>query len=779
MKKNLHLRLLGLLLAVAMLLQLPVIAVSDSTVSEPDTSVSEDVTDPSPTPEDTPPAEGNQDDAPATEGEQPAAEEGDEEGDVVQLPDNDLAEPEAEPTSPEDSASTKEPSDEEETPEEDEDLGIEIPDTWAKDALYFAVKNGILYGDNKGELLPEAPATRAQMATILMRLVGATDALKEGSVSGVSVDHFTDLAENAWYTSSLSLAVKFGTFGGISPTQFAPDQNITREQAFVVIGRLFGLGDGSSSDFASFVDAASVSGYAIPYVGALVRDGYVNGDNKNRLNPQASISRQELAQILYSMFSSSGIICYSVKDLPESGNVLYRSDEPIPAGTTIQGNLVLACDTVANITLESVTVSGRLVVIGKDASSVTLTDCSISTLVLLSQSTLSSDSAITNVYISGADGAYFAGDASEVSISSSSTILGTYQTVTSTGSSKTATAASGSQIETLLLQGKGSTFHLDGNANEATIDAKNVTLDGSGYAGKVNVYAKGYAITCSNGGITEDIDYGLSNTKITLSTGAVASPKSPSVTITAKFTGVNGGRGSTDGKRPCILNWYVDGKIKKSTSIALQEGSSSTFTYTYTFSRYMAKTSTIQAVLIYADEQVSTSTSVRLDNYPDSYYAISAVPCITDRIAPGDYTKFEKETFVDAKGYSSSTGYLVWINLYHTKVNIFTGSKGNWTLKKSFDCGIGTRATPTPVGIYRIQTQEPYSRWSYGSWYVDTITRWNGAYAFHSRGKLTSTGAYFLNDLNAMVSHGCIRLNTEDARYLINPVPLGTTVVVY
>ena len=44
--------------------------------------------------------------------------------------------------------------------------------------------------------------------------------------------------------------------------------------------------------------------------------------------------------------------------------------------------------------------------------------------------------------------------------------------------------------------------------------------------------------------------------------------------------------------------------------------------------------------------------------------------------------------------------------------------------------------------------------------------------------KSTATGAYVTSDLNVMISHGCIRMNTEEARWLFN-VPLGSTVLVY
>ena len=48
-----------------------------------------------------------------------------------------------------------------------------------------------------------------------------------------------------------------------------------------------------------------------------------------------------------------------------------------------------------------------------------------------------------------------------------------------------------------------------------------------------------------------------------------------------------------------------------------------------------------------------------------------------------DYSPEIKQAFVHAKGYSSRTGYLIWVSLATQKVNVFGGFKGNWDLMKN------------------------------------------------------------------------------------------------
>ena len=98
-----------------------------------------------------------------------------------------------------------------------------------------------------------------------------------------------------------------------------------------------------------------------------------------------------------------------------------------------------------------------------------------------------------------------------------------------------------------------------------------------------------------------------------------------------------------------------------------------------------------------------------------------------------DYSKEVKTAWVNLKGYSSNTKYLVWVNLTYQRVNIFEGSQGNWKLIRTCLCGAGKSSTPTIRGVFT--TSYKQTAWNYGSYYCGPIVRFNGSsgYAFHSR----------------------------------------------
>ena len=109
---------------------------------------------------------------------------------------------------------------------------IAIPDGWAHDALAFCVEHGILKGDQNGDLKATANASRAELAAMLVRLFGAQ---KMDSLSG-----FGDVPANAWYHDEMAKAVAMGIYKG-SGSKLNPAASITREEAFVVLSRAFGV----------------------------------------------------------------------------------------------------------------------------------------------------------------------------------------------------------------------------------------------------------------------------------------------------------------------------------------------------------------------------------------------------------------------------------------------------------------------------------------------------------------------------------------------------------
>ncbi|MBR2668076.1 MAG: L,D-transpeptidase family protein [Oscillospiraceae bacterium] len=144
-----------------------------------------------------------------------------------------------------------------------------------------------------------------------------------------------------------------------------------------------------------------------------------------------------------------------------------------------------------------------------------------------------------------------------------------------------------------------------------------------------------------------------------------------------------------------------------------------------------------------------------------------------------DFSPAVKELFVNYKGYSSNTGYLVWVNRQYQHVYVFTGSKGNWTLHRTMLCGTGKSSTPTPVGVFRTTYKQP--GWYDPTYTVYHVTRfYGGGYAFHSQ-TYYPHGSKVLqgNVIGYPCSHGCVRMYIADAKWFQDTIPAGTTVVVY
>lgn len=218
---------------------------------------------------------------------------------------------------------------------------------WYQAALDFACDHRILLGDPSGNMMPNDNATRAQMAAMLVRVFGCT--------AGKDIAHFTDVSTTAWYYSELSTAAQMNIFNGYGDGTMGPNRSITRQEAMVVIARAFAVPDGTAADIQAFRDASSVGSWAVAKVGGLVKAGIVNGDNGS-LYPTASITRAEIAQMLYNLGLQ---FCSDAAALPASGRVIYTGAAPLTADA-FTGTLYLGGP--AGRDLGSMNITGTLVV---------------------------------------------------------------------------------------------------------------------------------------------------------------------------------------------------------------------------------------------------------------------------------------------------------------------------------------------------------------------------------------------------------------------------------
>lgn len=132
------------------------------------------------------------------------------------------------------------------------------------------------------------------------------------------------------------------------------------------------------------------------------------------------------------------------------------------------------------------------------------------------------------------------------------------------------------------------------------------------------------------------------------------------------------------------------------------------------------------------------------------------------------------ESFINSKDCASSTDYYIYTNLSEHSVSIFTGSNHNWKLVKSFVCSVGKSSTPTIRGHFSVGSRGTYFVTDNGL-ICKYFTQISGNYLFHSI-LYDKNGDVVDSTLGASISHGCIRLALENAKYIYDNIPSSTSI---
>ena len=97
------------------------------------------------------------------------------------------------------------------------------------DAVLWAVESGITKGTSDTAFSPNATCTRGQIVTFLWR--------SQKSPASDSVNPFTDVAADAYYTNAVLWAVEHGITAGTTATTFSPNNDCTRAQIVTFLYR--------------------------------------------------------------------------------------------------------------------------------------------------------------------------------------------------------------------------------------------------------------------------------------------------------------------------------------------------------------------------------------------------------------------------------------------------------------------------------------------------------------------------------------------------------------
>lgn len=162
---------------------------------------------------------------------------------------------------------------------------------WFTDCVTQAAERGLINGVAPGFFDHEGTMDRAMMVTVLSKVAGAdTEAAPQAA--------FLDVAPSAWYAAPVNWAYASGVVRGVSETEFAPAQGITREQAITMIVQYIEQYHGGGNGVMQVVeldysDANKISPFARDPIAKAQAVGLISGYTDGTIRPKQVITRAE------------------------------------------------------------------------------------------------------------------------------------------------------------------------------------------------------------------------------------------------------------------------------------------------------------------------------------------------------------------------------------------------------------------------------------------------------------------------------------------------------
>jgi len=176
----------------------------------------------------------------------------------------------------------------------------------SRQAIEALAARGIIGGRTETSFAPNETMTRAEFAAIITRGLG----LPQRNISA-----FDDVPSNAWFAQAVGTAFYYEIISGTSPTTFNPNGTITRQEAAVMVARaarLTGMNTNLSSAetlniLAMFGDYRTAADWAWASLAFCYREDILD-DSNFYIQPQAAITRGEIAEMLYRLLDRANLM---------------------------------------------------------------------------------------------------------------------------------------------------------------------------------------------------------------------------------------------------------------------------------------------------------------------------------------------------------------------------------------------------------------------------------------------------------------------------------------
>ncbi len=219
---------------------------------------------------------------------------------------------------------------------------------WAEQDISRLSLNGIISGYQDGTFRPNANITRAELVTIINRMLGNTVE---------NTRYVPDISVSNWFYKEIRKGIQSGFIKGNAEGFVRPSDFITREEAVTMLQRAF-VPINEEIIVTNYSDYSDVSSWAKESFSTFVTYKYISGYNDATIRPKANITRAELVKIINRMigtFASFGKLNGEIHS-----NVLVNGDKVVLDNVTIDGDLII-CEGATNLKMENVLVEGNYI----------------------------------------------------------------------------------------------------------------------------------------------------------------------------------------------------------------------------------------------------------------------------------------------------------------------------------------------------------------------------------------------------------------------------------
>lgn len=172
---------------------------------------------------------------------------------------------------------------------------------WANETIQTLTSLHIISGVSELNFQPERQMTRAEFSKMIAETLGLQS--EEGGTSP-----FADVANDAWYASSVNAMHAAGLIQGVDQASFAPNRPISRAELAALLVRAYGYAvqtnaEADTSVLAAFADAEAIPAWAVQEVAKAVSLGLMKGQSGERFAPLQQTTRAEAAQAVLNLLN--------------------------------------------------------------------------------------------------------------------------------------------------------------------------------------------------------------------------------------------------------------------------------------------------------------------------------------------------------------------------------------------------------------------------------------------------------------------------------------------